>query len=76
MFSLLERIFIDLFCLKHVCVLAILSTWVYQFSPICQSALIWNRDYVCVSVKKTNIVIFDTTFAFQGVLRPGSMQMV
>ena len=76
MFNLLERIFIDLFCLRHVCALAILSTWVYQFSHIYQPALTWNRDYVCVSVKKTILSIFVTTYAFQGVLRRGSMQMV
>ena len=77
MFALLERIFIELFFLRHVCALAILSTWVYQFAPICQPALIWSRDNVCVSVKKTIIIIiFDTIFAFQGVLRRGSMQMV
>ena len=56
--------------------LAFLSTWVYQFSPIRQSALIWNRDYVYVSVKKNAIARFDTTHPFQGVLRLGSMQMV
>ena len=77
MFALLGLIFIGLF-LSETCMsaLAFLSTWVYEFSPICQSALIWNGDYVCVSVKKTIIAIFDTTYAFQGVLRRGSMQIV
>ena len=75
MFTLLGRIFIDLFCLRHVSALAILSTCV-PILTICQSALIWNQDYVCVFVKKTIIAIFDTTYTFQGVLRRGSMQMI
>ena len=77
MFALPERIFIDLL-LSETCMsaLAFLLTWVYQFSHVCQSALIWNRDYVCVSVKKNVVAIFVNTYAFQGVLRLGSMQMV
>ena len=66
MFALLERIFISLF-LSETCMSALvfLSTWVYQFSPICQSALIWNRDYVCVSLKGVYLVFLTLPTPFK-----------